>query len=339
MDVARPGRGKVVGTSRPVIAPIVSDSKASNIDDKEDKKDETPITISTPSESRKVIKPLTDDLADDDSSSSETKPSEPNHGSPVIESTEVKPKDIPETPNPAVPAETVEAEQPAEKGNAASEEGKLADEASESAGVDALAAQAETKKQAAKRAEEEAKRDEELKKLIDSKKYHVPIKHSPQSSGGKIWAVVIIVLIFGIAAAGYYYWDMRTSSDAAQQNKEAPAVVKQEPSKNEQPKSDTNAINKDSASEIAARDSERKKELKNLQQKIETYYNDNNEYPASLSVLNPAVSDDETTGPAQDAYVYTPSADGRLFVLTATLENPSDKDAENGQYVIRSVNE
>src|SRR5690606_5064713 len=80
--------GKVVGTSRPVAGPIVSDSKASNIEVVSDEKEEK-VSLSAPSESRKVIQPLADsDLAENTPSSTE----QPESDSPVIESVDVKPK-------------------------------------------------------------------------------------------------------------------------------------------------------------------------------------------------------------------------------------------------------
>jgi type II secretion system protein G len=51
------------------------------------------------------------------------------------------------------------------------------------------------------------------------------------------------------------------------------------------------------SAQARGRDTDRKNELKNLQQKLETYFNDNDEYPAALSNLDPAPTTDETTGP------------------------------------------
>lgn len=97
------------------------------------------------------------------------------------------------------------------------------------------------------------------------------------------------------------------------------------------------------SAQARGRDTDRKNELKNLQQKLETYFNDNDEYPATLNDLNPAPTADETTGPRQDAYTYTPSAVGgvanQAYTLTATLENENDKDAVNGVYTLNSTNQ
>ncbi|MCA9347909.1 prepilin-type N-terminal cleavage/methylation domain-containing protein [Candidatus Saccharibacteria bacterium] len=93
------------------------------------------------------------------------------------------------------------------------------------------------------------------------------------------------------------------------------------------------------SAQARARDSDRKNELKNLQTKLETYFGDHDEYPAALSDLEPAPSGDETTGPRSDAYTYTPSANQQSYTLTASLENDSDKDAENGVYTLNSTNQ
>ena len=97
------------------------------------------------------------------------------------------------------------------------------------------------------------------------------------------------------------------------------------------------------SAQARGRDTDRKNELKNLQQKLETHFNDNDEYPATLAGLNPAPSADETTGPRQDAYTYTPAAvdgvDNQSYTLTATLENDQDKDAVAGVFTLNSTNQ
>ncbi len=94
------------------------------------------------------------------------------------------------------------------------------------------------------------------------------------------------------------------------------------------------------SAQARGRDSDRKNELKNLQQKLETYYGDNDAYPDALADLNPAPTTDESTDPKGVAYVYAPAADAQSFTLTADLENDEDKDADaSGNYVLISVNQ
>ncbi len=93
------------------------------------------------------------------------------------------------------------------------------------------------------------------------------------------------------------------------------------------------------SAQARGRDTDRKNELKNLQQKLETHFNDNDEYPDQLSDLNPAPSADETTGPRQDAYTYTVGANNQSYTLSATLENDQDKDATNGVFTLQSTNQ
>ncbi len=202
MDVAKPGKGKVVGTSRPVVSPIVSDSKASNIEVKDDDKKVEEVKLTAPSESRKVIQPLGDVTADDESDTpaETTEPTEPVSDSPVIESTVPKAKKAEPEATPEPEAKDPEPEKAPEASD---------DETSESASVDALAAQAETKKQAAKRAEEEAKKDAALKEIIDSKKYHVPISSKLSNPGGHhvTWVFVVIVLVISVLISAYILAD------------------------------------------------------------------------------------------------------------------------------------
>ncbi len=95
------------------------------------------------------------------------------------------------------------------------------------------------------------------------------------------------------------------------------------------------------SAQARGRDSDRKNELKNLQQRLESHFNDNDAYPATLAGLTPAPSADETTGPRADAYTYTPDATNQTYTLTTNLENDGDKDAidANGTYQLTSVNQ
>lgn len=94
------------------------------------------------------------------------------------------------------------------------------------------------------------------------------------------------------------------------------------------------------AAQARGRDSDRKNELKNLQQRLETHFGDNDAYPATLAGLDPAPTEDETEGPRGDAYTYTPSTGNDSYTLSATLENEDDPDAgTGGVYTLNSVNQ
>lgn len=333
MDVARPGKGKVVSTSRPVVSPIVSGSKAPNIEVKDDAQAEE-IKVSAPSEARKVIQPLGDIQPEQDSASSD---------SPVVESVD-----------PAAPApdeggempEVVKAEGVTDDtaGNSAASSDAAEVEASGAAEVDTLAAQAETKKQAAKRAEEEAKKEAALQELIDSKKYFVPIGHGPAGSSKKIRIFILLLFVAAAVVGGYYYWTTLAAEDSSPATESVSSLPVGAETDNEQNQEEssqeesTASSQQESRADIAARDTERKNGLKVLQQKLETYYNDNNEYPSSLTELD--VSANELVGPQNDAYVYTVGPDNQTYVLTAQLENSDDRDAdEDGSYIVHSVNQ
>lgn len=94
------------------------------------------------------------------------------------------------------------------------------------------------------------------------------------------------------------------------------------------------------AAQARGRDSDRKNELKNLKQKLETHYSDNNAYPTTeegLDALDPAPTDEEKTDPKGAPYGYT--SDGESYTLTANLENSKDPDSTDGTYTIESVNQ
>lgn len=93
------------------------------------------------------------------------------------------------------------------------------------------------------------------------------------------------------------------------------------------------------SAQARGRDSDRKNELKNLQQRLETYFGDNDSYPATLGDLDPEPSEDETEGPRGDAYTYTAGDDNQTYTLSADLENDNDKDATDGNYVLTSTNQ
>lgn len=106
------------------------------------------------------------------------------------------------------------------------------------------------------------------------------------------------------------------------------------------------------AAQARGRDSDRKNELKNLQQRLETHFGDNDQYPTTLAGLDPAPSTEETEGPRNDAYTYTALPTGcdntatncDTYTLDATLENTDDKDAQtiggvDGVYRLESTNQ
>lgn len=91
------------------------------------------------------------------------------------------------------------------------------------------------------------------------------------------------------------------------------------------------------SAQARGRDTDRKNELKNVQQKLETYFGDNDAYPATMT--DAGVSADEQVGPRTDAYTYTVAVDSQSYTLSANLENVDDKDAVAGVYTLNSVNQ
>jgi type IV pilus assembly protein PilA len=98
------------------------------------------------------------------------------------------------------------------------------------------------------------------------------------------------------------------------------------------------------AAQARGRDTDRKNDLKNLQQKLETYFNDNDEYPGredADAMEDAKITASDFEGPRDSTYEY--SCDGadpcQSYTLSVTLENDKDKDAQNGVYQLRSVNQ
>lgn len=92
------------------------------------------------------------------------------------------------------------------------------------------------------------------------------------------------------------------------------------------------------AAQARGRDTDRKNDMKNIQQKLETYFNDNDEYPQQDEL---AGLDIDLNGPRNSTYVYTPDGDpAQSYTLTVDLENDDDSAAidENGTYQLESVN-
>src|SRR5687768_13003597 len=102
------------------------------------------------------------------------------------------------------------------------------------------------------------------------------------------------------------------------------------------------------SAQARGRDTDRKNELKNLQTKLETYFNDNDSYPAgdmAAAATTLGITDtQEYIGPRSDTYVYEADPTGcagtacQGYVLRADLENDGDKDAidANGTYELQS---
>ena len=99
------------------------------------------------------------------------------------------------------------------------------------------------------------------------------------------------------------------------------------------------------AAQARGRDTDRKNDLKNISQQLETYYNDNDgAYPDDLDTLvtEGLLSAIPTDPKADRTYEYV--SDGASFTLAADLENDKDTsattyDGEEGWYVINSVNQ
>jgi hypothetical protein len=239
MDVSKPGKGKIIMNSRPVVAPIVSNvgateavGAASSATSPEEEVSE-PLA---PSASHRVIQPLSSNIEVTDESTEES-----------INVTNSAPADSEPTSAPEVSAEQVaetSKPQPAESNSAVKEsippssekpvpkpivpkpieekpksepqpkvETKSADSpaSSDAAGVDAMAGAAEAKKLTAQETEEQARRDAAVKELINSKKYVVPINHDSAKTNGSgkhhEWLMVLIILILAGLIAGYLLVD------------------------------------------------------------------------------------------------------------------------------------
>ena len=95
-----------------------------------------------------------------------------------------------------------------------------------------------------------------------------------------------------------------------------------------------------------ARDSERKADLRKIKASLESYYNDNNAYPADLNVLTkgtvPYLASIPTDPKTHQNYVYiTAGNPPNAYILRATMENSNDKDIKPGTtnvYEITSAN-
>ena len=101
------------------------------------------------------------------------------------------------------------------------------------------------------------------------------------------------------------------------------------------------------AAQARGRDTDRKNDMKNLQTKLETYFNDNDKYPSATELTSTGgfegadISADDMKGPRNTTYTYTPSNNDQSYVLSTNLENKKDPAVSNhntGLYEVKSVN-
>lgn len=136
--------------------------------------------------------------SDADTQKAEAKVSETPHAEKVIvppSSLEV-PAEKPAEAEPAPAAEKEEPAAPAEE-NPASEDSAVIDAVADQAGAN--------KKKDGELSAEEKKHQEEIQKLIEDKKYFVPINVASKKRNAR-WSVVILVLLL-LAAGGYLVVD------------------------------------------------------------------------------------------------------------------------------------
>lgn len=99
------------------------------------------------------------------------------------------------------------------------------------------------------------------------------------------------------------------------------------------------------AAQARGRDTDRKNDLKNIQQQLESYFNDSDGgvYPATLAELVPDYMDAIPEPPRAatgEVYTYTPDGTLSSYTLSAVLENDNDPVADtSGNYVVESINQ
>jgi type II secretory pathway pseudopilin PulG len=84
----------------------------------------------------------------------------------------------------------------------------------------------------------------------------------------------------------------------------------------------------------------RKNDLRNIQNALETYHSDNDNYPlsaATLDVLEPTYLNNVPKDPKGADYSY--ESDGTTYTVTATLENANDPAANQGAYSVTNPSE
>jgi len=200
MDVSKPGKTAPSQTGRPTITghgPMAKDPTVVDTAPKDETAD--PISESAneaagslTAATRKKIVPISDDVKPE-ADAETVKPAEPEAAS----GKKPEPADEPAADSLAEPAdeETETAEKPADADAAGG--------ASESGAVDAVAEQAQAKKQADKDAEAAIAKQQETQKLIENKKYFVPIGHDSTKKGGSRKALIVLVVLIVVAAGAY----------------------------------------------------------------------------------------------------------------------------------------
>lgn len=185
MDVAKPGKGKIVGTSRPVVAPLTSGTaKQESVDTVSDESVPEPALVA-PSVAKKVIQPLSD-------TEKPVEEAEKTEADEASAEASVKPSDTITEPQ---TEPTRSADAPAEGST---------DGSADAAEVNALADQMKSKKEEAAKAEEQAKKDAALQELIDSKTYVVPIGKTSKKSKTKTNPAAVLLLVLVLVLVGGY---------------------------------------------------------------------------------------------------------------------------------------
>ncbi len=369
MDVSRPGKGKIIINSRPLAAPLVSDKAESGDVLSQPEAGTETAPILAPSAAKKVIQPINVQSDSDEESKVEVKPTTTEEASPEPEA-EPAPSDtapiVSEEPDVSEEGESSEeaepvSDEPAIDDKPASSDSLPTPQADDSpiapaapatdqsgaASVDELAKAAEQKRLASEKTKEEAERDQKVQELIKSKQYFVPIKHSGPS--GKKMPLILLLVTLLLVIAGYLAMDIgifgkgmklpyeffkeddreaQDSSTSVVTNPTTQSTSNEPEEKQEEPATQTDPGA--TTPEDRAADDEIKNELKNLQQKLETYFNDNNAYPAALAELVPAPTADETQDDSGQAYTYT--SDNETYVLSAKL-------SDGTTYTLNSVNQ
>lgn len=220
--------------------------------------------------------------------------------------------------------------------------------------VDAVvgqASKAKDKNDDKKQAELE-KRQAEIEKLIEEKKYFVSTSQGTKKQRKTRWAALLLIVLLLVGA--YLAIDAQVIKNdiqlpyeffkEEQQPGEAPAASTglQQDSQQSDPQSDSpsqGAADSQASVQVRARDADRKNELKILQSRLESYFNDNGSYPTGADwAAEIGATEDELTDPSGEAYSYR-SVDGQAYTLRVQLENESDPEAVDGYYVLHSVNQ